>query len=100
MDRSFRKAVITAKLDPDTITPHVMRHTAITKLAQAGVDIPTIQRISGHKTVKTVMRYTHVHDEHVNNAIAAIGMGILELIENETPATVTPKLHVIAGKGQ
>ena len=26
------------------ITPHVMRHTAITKLVQAGVDLPTVWR--------------------------------------------------------
>jgi site-specific recombinase XerD len=35
-----------AGLDPELITPHVMRHTAITKLVQAGADLPTIQRIS------------------------------------------------------
>jgi site-specific recombinase XerD len=50
MDRPFEDAVIRAGLDPVLITPHVMRHTAITKLVKAGVDLPTIQRISGHKT--------------------------------------------------
>jgi site-specific recombinase XerD len=42
MDRPFSDAVKAAGLDPKLITPHVMRHTAITKLVQAGVDLPTI----------------------------------------------------------
>lgn len=43
MDRAFDDAARRGGLDPVLITPHVMRHTAITKLVQAGVDIPTIQ---------------------------------------------------------
>jgi len=73
MDRAFRDAVIRAGLDPATITPHVMRHTAITKLVQAGVDLPTVQRISGHKTMAMVLRYTHVHGRHIDDAIKALG---------------------------
>lgn len=73
MDRPFRDAVTRAGLDPALITPHVMRHTAITKLVQAGVDLPTVQRISGHKTLTMVLRYAHVHAPHIDQAIRAIG---------------------------
>lgn len=76
MGKPFRRAVIAAGLDPKTITPHVMRHTAITNLVKAGVDLPTIQRISGHKTLAMVLRYTHVHGSHINQAIKAIGVGV------------------------
>ncbi len=65
MDKPFRRSVKVAGLDPKTITPHVMRHTAITKLVMAGVDLPTIQRISGHKTLDMVLRYAHVHGSHI-----------------------------------
>ena len=50
MRRPFQDAVERAGLDPIVITPHVMRHSAITNLVQAGIDLATIQRISGHKT--------------------------------------------------
>jgi site-specific recombinase XerD len=40
--------VVRAWLDPEFVTPHMMRHTAITAPVQAGVDLPTIQKISGH----------------------------------------------------
>jgi integrase len=94
MDRPFREAVKTAGLDPETITPHVMRHTAITKLVQAGVDLPTVQRISGHKTLAMVLRYTHVHGRHIDDAIRAIGRTLPKHAAN----TITPKLHQGAGK--
>ena len=86
MSRQFERAVILAKLDPRKVTPHVMRHTAITQLVKAGVDLPTIQRISGHKTLAMVMRYVHLSGEHIDNAITAI--------ETDFPDTITPKLHM------
>ena len=71
-----------------------MRHTAITALVQAGVDLPTVQRISGHKTLAMVMRYSHLHGAHIDQAIKAIGRTLPELSANETGSTVTPELHI------
>ena len=95
MDRPFRRAVIRAGLDPAKVTPHVMRHTAITNLVTAGVDLATIQTISGHKTLEMVLRYTHVSDPHIDRAIRAIGRGVPEPTANETPRAVTPGLHIV-----
>ena len=78
MDKAFRRAVIRAELDPDIVTPHVMRHTAITNLVKAGVDLPTIQKISGHKTLTMVLRYAHVHSRHIDEAIKNIGRALPE----------------------
>src|SRR5262249_930031 len=93
MDKPFRRAVIAAGLDPEFVAPHVMRHTAITSLVKAGVDLPTIQRISGHKTLAMVMRYSHVHGDHIDRAIRTIGRGIPEPSKNEGLATITQELH-------
>jgi integrase len=93
MDRPFREAVKAADLDPGLVTPHVMRHTAITKLVQAGVDLPTIQKISGHKTLAMVLRYAHVHGQHVDRAIRAIGRTLPELEGNGTGRAITQELH-------
>src|SRR5439155_14098579 len=95
MDRPFREAVRAAGLDPELITPHVMRHTAITKLVQAGIDLPTIQKISGHKTLAMVLRYAHVHGRHIDQAIRAIGRTIPERPANETAGTITQELHTL-----
>ena len=93
MDLPFRRAASAAGLDPKQVTPHVMRHTAITNLVTAGVDLPTIQKISGHKTMAMVLRYTHVHGAHIDQAIKAIGRGIPEPSPNETAVTTTQELH-------
>lgn len=47
----------------------VLRHTAITHLIQAGVDLPTVQRISGHKTLQKVVSYSHQNGEHIREAM-------------------------------
>jgi integrase len=93
MDRPFREAVKAAGLDPGLVTPHVMRHTAITKLVQAGVDLPTIQQISGHKTVAMVLKYTHVHGRHIDQAIRALGRTLPELPANKPGRAITQELH-------
>lgn len=70
--KAFQRSVIRAELDPQTVTPHVLRHTAITRLVKAGVDLPTIQRVSGHKTLAMVIRYTHVDGAHIDAAMKAL----------------------------
>jgi site-specific recombinase XerD len=49
--------------------PHTLRHTAITHLVQAGVDLPTVKRISGHKTLIMVERYAHQNGAHMHAAM-------------------------------
>ena len=97
MDNAFRDAVIRAGLDHELVTPHVMRHTAITALVQAGVDLPTIQKISGHKSLAMVLRYAHVHGHHIDRAIGAIGRTLPERGANEGSRGITQELHMGAG---
>ena len=63
MGRPFERSVKRAGLDPEKLTPHVMRHTAITNLVISGADLPTIQKISEHKTLTMVLRHTHIHGQ-------------------------------------
>jgi len=93
MEKPFRNAVTRAGLDPKTITPHVLRHTAITKLVQVGIDLPTIQQISGHKTLAMVLRYTHVHGTHIDRAIAALGRTVPEQTLAKTADAASQGLH-------
>jgi hypothetical protein len=36
---------------------------------QAGIDLPTVKRISGHKTLQMVERYSHQNGEHIQAAM-------------------------------
>ena len=67
--KAFRRVVAAAGLDPDEVVRHTLRHTAITHLVQAGVDLPTVKRISGHKTLSMVERYAHQNGTHINAAM-------------------------------
>jgi integrase len=69
VEYAFREVVKAAGLDPKQIVQHTLRHTAITHLVQAGVDLPTVQRISGHKTLQMVARYSHQNGEHIQAAM-------------------------------
>jgi integrase len=69
IERPFRRVVKRAGLDPKTVCRHTLRHTAITHLVQAGVDLPTVQRFSGHKTIQMVFRYSHQSKDHLHWAL-------------------------------
>ena len=44
-----------------------------------------MQRISGHKTLAMVLRYTHLSDAHVDDAVSKLETTYLDAI--------TPELH-------
>jgi integrase len=67
--KPWRRIVDAAGLAGRHITRHTLRHTAITHLVRAGVDLPTVQRVSGHKTFEVVARYSHQNQEHVQDAL-------------------------------
>jgi site-specific recombinase XerD len=82
----FGRAVSTAGLDPRLITPHVMRHTTISHAVQAGVDLLTVKKISGHKSLAMVQRYAHANAAHVQASMD-------KLPDTVFPRTITPDLH-------
>jgi integrase len=56
-----------------------MRHTAITRLAETGAGITTIQEFSGHESLEMVLRYTHAQDRAVDSALDRLeGRTIIE----------------------
>lgn len=69
IEKPFRLAAIAAGLDPAQVVRHTLRHTAISHLVQSGVDLPTVKRISGHKTLQMVERYAHQNGEHIRAAM-------------------------------
>jgi integrase len=69
IEKPFRRVVNAAGLDEKEVVRHTLRHTAITHLVQAGVDLPTVQRISGHKSFDMVIRYSHQNGKHINAAM-------------------------------
>ena len=75
MKQPFARCVERAGMDPSVVTPHTMRHTAITRLAETGADIKTIQEFSGHESLAMVLRYAHAQDRAVDRALEAMEEG-------------------------
>jgi integrase len=48
---------------------HDLRHTAATWARQAGTPVEVVQRILGHADIETTMRYAHVVDSEVQEAM-------------------------------
>lgn len=52
------------------ITPHTLRHTGCSRMAEAGIDPRTLQSILGHSTIKMTMEiYNHVTDDRLADEI-------------------------------
>ena len=54
------------------VTWHVFRHTYISRLVMAGVDIRTVQELAGHKSISMTVRYSHLSPDHKLSAVAML----------------------------
>ena len=54
------------------ITAHIFRHTYITRLLQKNMSIAKVQKMSGHVTVTSLMRYAHLSNAEVIEEARAI----------------------------
>ena len=55
-----------------TVTPHTLRHTAGTWMAQEGVPLWDIAGYLGHSHARTTELYSHHHPDHLERARAAL----------------------------
>jgi integrase/recombinase XerD len=70
MDNVFRLAVQKAGLQHRGFSLYSARRGFITHLSEKGLSIKTIQSLTGHKSLSSLVQYIEVSDEQRRNAIA------------------------------
>jgi len=67
----FRRAVDRAGLsNPNEVTLHTLRHTALSRMIAAGCDDYTVMEIAGHSSTRMLARYTHPTEERKIGALS------------------------------
>lgn len=73
MMRSIVEMNSSRKIQLPDISPHILRHTTVCRLAESGYDIKVVQYLMGQVDIRTTMRvYNHVDLERVKREIARV----------------------------
>ena len=74
MASSFKRALERAKITTGDVTVHTLRHTALSRMIEAGFDDYTVMEISGHSSTRMLARYTHPTDERKQDALESFSV--------------------------
>jgi integrase len=80
--RSWATLKRLAKVNPD-IRIHDLRHTMAVNIILTTGSVKAAQQLLGHRSLKTTMRYTHLLDDHLRDAVNGLTLSLPDDVSDE-----------------